>query len=27
MTDEIIAQVTQKWASYGLPGSGKPIWK
>ena len=27
MTDEIVAEVTQKWASYGLPGSGKPIWK
>jgi len=27
MTDEIIADVTRKWASYGLPGSGKPIWK
>ena len=27
MTDEIIADVTRKWADYGLPGSGKPIWK
>ncbi len=27
MTDEIIAEVTKKWADYGLPGSGKPIWK
>ena len=27
MTDEIIAEVTGKWASYGLPGTGKPIWK
>ena len=27
MTDEIIALVTGKWADYGLPGSGKPIWK
>src|SRR5579863_1780817 len=27
MTDEIIALVTQKWTDYGLPGSGKPIWK
>ncbi|MGC2412212.1 MAG: UbiD family decarboxylase [Stellaceae bacterium] len=27
MTDEIIAAVTRKWADYGLPGSGKPIWK
>jgi 4-hydroxy-3-polyprenylbenzoate decarboxylase len=27
MTDETIAEVTSKWASYGLPGTGKPIWK
>jgi len=27
MTDEIIAEVTKKWADYGLPGSGRPIWK
>jgi 4-hydroxy-3-polyprenylbenzoate decarboxylase len=27
MTDEIIADVTRRWADYGLPGSGKPIWK
>jgi 4-hydroxy-3-polyprenylbenzoate decarboxylase len=27
MAEEIVAEVTQKWASYGLPGSGKPIWK
>ncbi|HYZ39537.1 MAG TPA: UbiD family decarboxylase domain-containing protein, partial [Stellaceae bacterium] len=27
MADEIVARVTEKWASYGLPGSGKPIWK
>jgi 4-hydroxy-3-polyprenylbenzoate decarboxylase len=27
MTDEIVALVTGKWADYGLPGSGKPIWK
>jgi 3-polyprenyl-4-hydroxybenzoate decarboxylase len=27
MTDETIAEVTEKWASYGLPGTGKPIWK
>jgi 4-hydroxy-3-polyprenylbenzoate decarboxylase len=27
MTDEMIAEVTSKWASYGLPGSGRPIWK
>ena len=25
--DEIVAEVTGKWASYGLPGTGKPIWK
>jgi len=27
MADEVIAEVTKKWADYGLPGSGKPIWK
>ena len=27
MTEDVIAQVTEKWASYGLPGSGKSIWK
>jgi 4-hydroxy-3-polyprenylbenzoate decarboxylase len=27
MTDDIIAEVTRKWPQYGLPGSGKPIWK
>jgi 4-hydroxy-3-polyprenylbenzoate decarboxylase len=27
MSDEMIAEVTAKWASYGLPGSGRPIWK
>jgi 4-hydroxy-3-polyprenylbenzoate decarboxylase len=27
MTDEVIEDVTRKWADYGLPGSGKPIWK
>ena len=27
MADEIIEEVTSKWTSYGLPGSGKPIWK
>ena len=27
MTDEIITEVTRKWADYGLPGSGRPIWK
>ena len=27
MSDDVIGEVTRKWASYGLPGSGKPIWK
>jgi 4-hydroxy-3-polyprenylbenzoate decarboxylase len=27
MDDRIIDEVTRKWADYGLPGSGKPIWK
>jgi 4-hydroxy-3-polyprenylbenzoate decarboxylase len=27
MSDEIVAEVTAKWTSYGLPGSGRPIWK
>jgi 4-hydroxy-3-polyprenylbenzoate decarboxylase len=27
MSDEVIEQVTEKWAGLGLPGSGKPIWK
>ncbi len=27
MTEAIVAEVTAKWASYGLPGPGKPIWK
>ncbi|HUH85411.1 MAG TPA: UbiD family decarboxylase, partial [Stellaceae bacterium] len=27
MSDDIIAAVTAKWPSLGLPGSGKPIWK
>jgi 4-hydroxy-3-polyprenylbenzoate decarboxylase len=27
MTDDIIDDVTRKWADYGLPGSGKSIWK
>jgi 4-hydroxy-3-polyprenylbenzoate decarboxylase len=27
MSDEIIARVSARWADYGLPGSGKPIWK
>ena len=27
MSDNIIEEVTRKWQQYGLPGSGKPIWK
>jgi 4-hydroxy-3-polyprenylbenzoate decarboxylase len=27
MSDEIVELVTKKWPSYGLTGSGKPIWK
>ncbi|MFP6756627.1 MAG: UbiD family decarboxylase [Alphaproteobacteria bacterium] len=27
MTDEMIETVTRKWADYGLPGTGKAIWK
>ncbi|MFN3077948.1 MAG: UbiD family decarboxylase [Alphaproteobacteria bacterium] len=27
MADEIIDEVTRKWSDYGLPGSGRPIWK
>ena len=27
MTDDVIRDVTAKWAKLGLPGSGKPIWK
>jgi len=27
MTDEIVETVTRRWAEYGLPGSGKVIWK
>jgi 4-hydroxy-3-polyprenylbenzoate decarboxylase len=27
MSDRIIADITERWASLGLPGSGKPIWK
>ena len=26
MTDEIIEMVSRKWAAYGLPTSGRPIW-
>jgi 4-hydroxy-3-polyprenylbenzoate decarboxylase len=27
MTNDIIEEVTSKWGKYGLPGSGKSIWK
>jgi len=27
MSDDVIEEVSRKWAEYGLPGSGKPIWK
>jgi 4-hydroxy-3-polyprenylbenzoate decarboxylase len=27
MADDIIEQVSRRWGDYGLPGSGKPIWK
>ena len=27
MSDDVVAEVTGKWAALGLPGSGKPIWK
>jgi 4-hydroxy-3-polyprenylbenzoate decarboxylase len=27
MSEQVIEEVTRKWADYGLPGSGKPIWK
>jgi 4-hydroxy-3-polyprenylbenzoate decarboxylase len=27
MSDDIIEQVTARWPDYGLPGSGRPIWK
>jgi 4-hydroxy-3-polyprenylbenzoate decarboxylase len=27
MDEDVIAKVTERWAEYGLPGSGKPIWK
>ncbi|MDX2222745.1 MAG: UbiD family decarboxylase [Rhodospirillaceae bacterium] len=27
MADDVIKLVTEKWTSYGLPGSGKKIWK
>ncbi|MGH6945742.1 MAG: UbiD family decarboxylase [Kiloniellales bacterium] len=27
MEREIVERVTKRWSDYGLPGSGKPIWK
>ncbi len=27
MSDAIVARVTERWPDYGLPGSGRPIWK
>ncbi|MFO1145063.1 MAG: UbiD family decarboxylase [Rhodospirillales bacterium] len=27
MTDDIVDLVSRKWHAYGLPGSGRPIWK
>ncbi len=27
MAEEVVERVTDRWAEYGLPGSGKPIWK
>jgi 4-hydroxy-3-polyprenylbenzoate decarboxylase len=27
MDARMVEEVTRKWAAYGLPGSGKPIWK
>ncbi|MEQ8667010.1 MAG: UbiD family decarboxylase [Rhodospirillales bacterium] len=27
MSDDVIDEVTRKWESLGIPGSGKPIWK
>jgi 4-hydroxy-3-polyprenylbenzoate decarboxylase len=27
MAEEIVERVTRRWAEYGLPGSGRPIWK
>jgi len=27
MSDAVIEEVTSKWDAYGLPGSGKPIWR
>jgi 4-hydroxy-3-polyprenylbenzoate decarboxylase len=27
MSEAVVEEVTRKWASLGLPGTGKPIWK
>jgi 4-hydroxy-3-polyprenylbenzoate decarboxylase len=27
MDPTVVERVTEKWASLGLPGDGKPIWK
>ncbi|HIJ38601.1 MAG TPA: UbiD family decarboxylase [Rhodospirillaceae bacterium] len=27
MDDDVVAMVTRKWTDYGLPGSGRPIWR
>lgn len=27
MEDEVVERVSQRWQEYGLPGTGKPIWK
>jgi 4-hydroxy-3-polyprenylbenzoate decarboxylase len=27
MSDEVVAEVSRKWGVYGLPGSGRSVWK
>ena len=27
MDQDVVETVTRKWAQYGLPGSGRPIWR
>ncbi|TVR78405.1 MAG: UbiD family decarboxylase [Rhodospirillales bacterium] len=27
MTDDVIAKISEAWPRYGLPGSGRPIWR
>jgi 4-hydroxy-3-polyprenylbenzoate decarboxylase len=27
MDQDVVDKVSREWALYGLPGSGKPIWK